>query len=99
MLGEEIAAFLEDRDFRVRIAAANALKTLDDPSQAPALDRMAARELDGRAVRMARENSLALRKGARTEDEVRRLREEFEKVREENARLRDRIEKVEALKQ
>lgn len=99
VLGEEIAAFLEDRDFRVRIAAANALKTLDDPSQAPALDRMAARELDGRAVRMARENSLALRKGARTEDEVRRLREEFEKVREENARLRDRIEKVEALKQ
>jgi aminopeptidase N len=95
-LGEEIAALLEDADFRVRIAAANALKTLKDESQVPALEKMAARELDGRGVRTARENALALRKGAATDDEVRKLREEFEKLREENTKLRDRMERLEA---
>ncbi|WBL37575.1 HEAT repeat domain-containing protein [Tepidiforma flava] len=97
-LGEEIAEFLLDPDFRVRIAAADALKTLGDASQVPALEKMAARELDGRGVRMARENALALRKGAATDDEVRKLREEFEKLREENTKLRDRLERLEARK-
>ncbi len=95
-LGEEIAEFLEDPDFRVRIAAANALRTMRDDAQVPALERMAARELDGRGVRVAREVALALRKGAATDDEVRKLREEFEKLRDENAKLRDRIVRLEA---
>jgi len=93
------AVYLEDPDFRVRIAATNALKTLKDDSQVPALEKMAARELDGRGVRMARENALALRKGAATDEEVRKLREEFEKFRDENAKLRDRLEKLEVTRQ
>jgi len=55
--------------------------------------------VDGRGVRMARENALALRKGAATEEEVRKLREEFEKFRDENAKLRDRLEKLEVTRQ
>jgi aminopeptidase N len=98
LLGEEIAGYLEDPDFRVRIGAANALKALKDDSQIPALERMAARELDGRGVRMARENAIALRKGAGTEEEVKKLREEFEKLREENGRLRERVTTLEAKK-
>jgi len=97
-LGEEIAEYLEDPDFRVRIAATNALKTLKDDSQVPALERMAARELDGRGVRMARENALALRKGAGTDDEVKKLREDFEKLRDENAKLKERLTVLEAKK-
>ena len=65
----------------------------------PALEKMAARELDGRGVRMARENALALRKGAATDEEVKKLREEFEKIRDENAKLRDRLEKLEITRQ
>jgi aminopeptidase N len=99
VLGEEIAGYLEDPDFRVRIAAANGLKTLKDDSQVPALEKMAARELDGRGVRMARENALALRKGAATDEEVKKLREEFERLREENVKLRDRLEKLEVARQ
>jgi aminopeptidase N len=94
-LGEDIAAFLRDPDFRVRIAAANALRTLKAAEQAPALDAMAARELDGRGVRVAREAAAELRKGANTEEEVRALRDEFEKLRDENARLRDRLGRLE----
>ena len=79
----------------MRIAAANALKALKDERQVPALEAMAARELDGRGVRIARENAGILRKGANTSEEVRSLRDEFEKLRDENAKLRDRLEKVE----
>jgi aminopeptidase N len=95
-LGQQIAEFLRDRDFRVRIAAANALRTLKADEQVPALEAMAARELDGRGVRVAREVAGVLRKGANTEEEVRTLRDDFEKLREENARLRDRLERIEA---
>jgi aminopeptidase N len=95
-LGEQIAEYLRDPDFRVRIAAANALRTLKAHEQVPALDAMAARELDGRAVRVAREVAGVLRKGANTDEEVSALRDDFEKLREENGRLRDRLERLEA---
>ncbi len=96
VLGEKIAEFLHDPDFRVRVAAANALKALDDPSFAGLLDDMARRELDGRAVRVARENAIALREGHDTSSEVEHLREEFEKLRDENTALKDRVAKLEA---
>jgi aminopeptidase N len=94
--GNEIEPFLRDPDFRVRVAAANALKTLGEPSFAPALDDMASRELDGRGIRVAREAALALRKGAETAEEVKNLREQFEQLREENAKLRGRLDRLEA---
>ncbi len=97
-LGEQLAEFLRDPDFRVRIAAANALKTLRDDTQVPALEAMAARELDGRAVRVARENAAILRKGAGTDEAVAALRKDFEAAREDNGKLRERIEKLEALR-
>ncbi|MBI5949799.1 MAG: HEAT repeat domain-containing protein [Chloroflexi bacterium] len=95
-LAEELVRLLDDPDFRVRIAASNALKTLGDPAFAPALDRMAERELDGRSIRMARENAAILRKGGQTTDEVKRLRNDVEQLREENIRLRDRLGRLEA---
>jgi aminopeptidase N len=95
-LGEQIAMFLRDPDFRVRVAAANALKTLRDATQVPALERMAAAELDGRAVRAARRAVLELRKGTETEEEVKHLRADMEKLRDENSRLRERLDRLEA---
>ena len=95
---EDLRPLLDDPDFRVRMAAANALRTLKDPSLAPLLDRMAERELDGRAVRAAREGAISLRKGAETTTEVKTLRDDFEKLRDENTKLRDRLEKLETKK-
>ncbi|MEX1104085.1 MAG: aminopeptidase, partial [Dehalococcoidia bacterium] len=93
---EEIARYLDDPDFRVRVAATTALRTLKDPSQVDALDRMAKRELDGRGVRVAREVAAELRKGTDTPGELRNLRDEFEKLRDENRAVRERLDKVEA---
>ncbi len=96
-IGEELANLVRDPFFRVRIAAAEALKTLGDPSFGATLDAMAARELDGRAIRAGREQAAALRRGAGTTDEVRRLREQFEALREENRDLRARVESLDAV--
>jgi aminopeptidase N len=97
-LGDVLASFLTDKDFRVRVAAANAFRTLKDASQVDALELMAKRELDGRAIRAAREVSGILRAGANTDVEVRNLRDEFEKLRDENAKLRERLDRIEAQK-
>jgi aminopeptidase N len=94
-LADGLVPFLDDPDFRVRVQAANALKALKDGSFAEALDRMAARELDGRGVRAARDAALTLRKGPSTDGEVRNLRDEFEKLKADNAKLRERLEKLE----
>jgi aminopeptidase N len=96
--GEELAGFLRDPDFRVRVAAAGALRAIMDGSQTSALDAMAVRELDGRGVRAAREAALNIRKGIDTTAEVKALRDEFEKLRDENQKLKDRLGKVEATK-
>jgi len=94
--GDILVDLLRDPDFRVRIAASTALKTLGDASFADEVAAMSSRELDGRAVRMGRENAAALRKGASMSEEVKSLRDEFEKLRDENAKLRDRLERIEA---
>jgi aminopeptidase N len=94
-LALDLAPYLDDRDFRVRIATARALQALKDPSQAPALDRMAKRELDGRGIRAARDAARALRKGATPPEDLLAVRDDLEKLRGENARLRDRIERLE----
>ena len=95
-LCERLVELTRDPDFRVRIAAANALKTAGEKAYAAELDAMAGRELDGRAVRVAREAALALRKGGDSDDELKSLRDDLEKLRQENIRLRDRIEKIES---
>jgi aminopeptidase N len=95
-IAERLATFFDDPDFRVRMAAANALRALKDPSQNAALERLRARELDGRGVRAAREALNAIRKGADQPEELKSLREEFEKARDENAKLRARLDRLEA---
>jgi HEAT repeat protein len=95
--GETLVRYLDDPDFRVRVAAANALKALGDAAHAPALDRMALRELDGRAVRAGREAALALRRGDGDANGTKALQEQIESLRTENTKLRERVEKLEQL--
>ncbi len=97
-LGEDLGTLLRDPDFRIRSAAAGALRAIMDERQVDALDAMAARELDGRGVRAAREAALNIRKGTDTTAEVKALRDDLEKLRDENRALRDRVTKVEAAK-
>jgi aminopeptidase N len=87
---------LDDRDFRVRIEAAQSLATLADPRAVPALERALAAELDGRARRRMREAITDLRERGKPQERVRKLEEELERLRGEGLKLRERLEKVES---
>jgi HEAT repeat protein len=91
-ISDALVDYLRDPDFRVRLAAANALKTAGNGEHAAELDAMRDRELDGRAVRVARQTSSALRKGETVPEEVRKLRDELEELRRDHQKLSERLE-------
>jgi hypothetical protein len=60
------------------------------------LNRLVDRDLDGRVIRSAREAMARIREGADKGDEVKKLREDFDKLIEENRTLKDRLTKLES---
>lgn len=93
---DRLVELLPDEWLRVRMNAAGALAELKLPKAVSELERARTRDLDGRVVRAAREAIARLRAGADKGDEVKKLREDFDKIAEENRALRDRLDKLEA---
>ncbi|HEY7270714.1 MAG TPA: aminopeptidase, partial [Dehalococcoidia bacterium] len=87
---------LSDPWYRCQTAAIDALKDIKDPKALPHLQRIADRELDGRVVRMARDAVQKIRQGQDKGEEMKKLREEVDKLADENRALRDRLDKLEA---
>ncbi len=87
---------LRDPDFRVRGEAAAALGRIGQPESIPAIERTLAAELDGRARRRMNDAIRVLRDGVRPTEQTRLLRDEVDRLRGEHARLRERLEKLEA---
>ncbi len=92
---ETLTDLLDDRDFRARIAAVEALRVLGDAGAVPALERAMATDLDGRVRRRAREVVRALQTGATHDEAVKSLREAVEKLENENRDLKERVMKLE----
>jgi aminopeptidase N len=93
---EALEEYLLDPDFRVRGEASAALARLGQPEAIPAIERTLAAELDGRARRRMGDALRVLRDGARPAEQVRQLRDELDRLRGDQARLRERLEKLEA---
>ncbi len=93
---DHLVRLLEDPWLRSQLSAIDALKDLKADEALPHLDRTAQRALDGRVIRMAREAAQAIRTGKDKGDEVKKLREEVDKLVDENRGLRDRLDKIEA---
>jgi aminopeptidase N len=91
---EYLSGLLKDYHVTVRMAAAEALKTLRDERALPHLEAQLNRELDGRVRRRIREAIEAIKEGSRAQLE--QLREEVEKIREENRRLKSALARIEA---
>jgi aminopeptidase N len=87
---------LRDEWLRVRLNAVAALQEMKETRAIAELDRLVARELDGRVIRAAREATDRIRQGADKGDEVKKLREDLDRVLEENRGLRDRLDRLEA---
>ena len=93
---DRLVELLDDSGLRTRLAAVAALGELGDDRAVPAIERLAARELDGRVIRRSRETVAALREGRSKGEEVKKLRDEVDSLREEQRDLKDRLEKIEA---
>jgi len=93
---ERLEALLDDRWLRVQLSAIGALAALKDTRAVPALNAASARALDGRLRRNARVAIRTLTEGADKGAELRGLKDEVEKLQQENQRLKDRLTKLEA---
>ncbi|HEX5141768.1 MAG TPA: M1 family aminopeptidase [Dehalococcoidia bacterium] len=93
---DHLVTLIEDPWMRTSMAAIDALEELKATSALPHLDRFAQSGLDGRQVRNARLAAKAIRESGDKGDEMKKLREEVDKLTDENRDLRDRMEKIEA---
>jgi cell shape-determining protein MreC len=59
------------------------------------LERLRARDLDGRVKRRVEEVIEAIRSERKQTDEVQQLRDDFQALREENKKLLDRLDRLE----
>lgn len=92
---DRLVELLNDPSLRVRLQAVLSLQELGDAKAVPHLEAIAARDLDGRIVRRAREAARDLREGRQRSEEVRGLREDLDKLRQDNRELRDRLDRLE----
>ena len=93
---DHLITLIDDPWFRTSLSAIDALSTLKASKALPHLQRAADTALDGRMVRMARLAMKEIREGADKGDEVKKLREEVDKLVDENRSLKDRLDKLEA---
>ncbi|MBI5284867.1 MAG: HEAT repeat domain-containing protein [Chloroflexi bacterium] len=92
---DRLVELLPDEWLRVRLNAIAALADLKEPKAVAELNRTRDRDLDGRVIRAAREAVRRISEGADKGDEVRRLRDDLDKLVEENRGLKDRVDKLE----
>jgi len=91
-----LTAVLDERSPRVRRAAIDALRGLGAEGALPALEALAARDPRESVREQAKAAAAAIRGGRPADAEMARFREDLEKLRAENAKLEDRLHKVEA---
>jgi aminopeptidase N len=94
---ETLTVLLDEEHFRTRMAVLDALESLHSSKTLPALERLRARDLDGRVQRRVEEVIEAIRSERRQTDEVQQLRDDFQALREANKKLLDRLDRLEAL--
>ncbi|MEX0569255.1 MAG: M1 family aminopeptidase, partial [Candidatus Njordarchaeota archaeon] len=85
----------KDDNYRIRVSAIMAAAETMSPKFLPMLESLAYKDTDERIRRFAREISTKIRRHLEKGTEYKQLREEIEKVKEENRRLLDRLAKIE----
>ena len=86
------------RSFRAKLAAIQALETLNRDEGIPILTRVAETELDGRLVRNARLAIRKIEKGRDKGEAIQKLEKRLDDFAEENKKLKDRLDKLEQTK-
>lgn len=92
---DRLRQLLRDQYFRVRFAALSAVESSLDPRFLDILDELANRDLDGRIRRYARDVARKIREQMSRGAEYAKLREEIDRIREEQRRIMERIDRLE----
>ncbi len=92
---DRLSELLEDPSWRTRIQTINAVKTLGDHRPIPRLHRIINTSMEGCEIRLSREAIAGIRDNASKNDEVKRLREDLDKLQTENRELKERLESLE----
>ena len=91
---DALTAMADDaRQFLVQLACISALESIGDARALPVLARLEA-GADPRVRRPAAEATIKIREASQTPPELARLREDLDVLKEENRRLRERIEEL-----
>jgi aminopeptidase N len=93
---DTLTTLLDEEHFRTRMAVLDALESLNSPKTLPALQRLSARDLDGRVKRRLTEVIDAIRSSRKQVDDMQQLRNDVQALREENKKLLERLDRLEA---
>jgi aminopeptidase N len=93
---DTLMALLDEEQFRTRMAVLDALASLNSPRTLPALERLQARDLDGRVKRRLAEVLEAIRSSRKQADDMQQLRDDVQSLQEENKKLLERLDRLEA---
>lgn len=93
---ETLTTLLDEDNFRTRMAVLDALTALHSPKTLAALERLRSRDLDGRVQRRVVEVIEAIRGDRKHTDELQKLRDDVDGLREQNKKLQERLDRFEA---
>jgi aminopeptidase N len=94
-IGDAFQAPAGPRSFRAKLAAIQALESLNRAEGIPILKRVAETELDGRLVRNARMAIRKIEKGKDKGEAIQKLEKRLDDFAEDNKRLKDRLDRLE----
>ncbi|MCG6981966.1 MAG: HEAT repeat domain-containing protein [Deltaproteobacteria bacterium] len=94
-IGNSFQAPSGPRSFRAKLAAIQALESLNRDEGIPILTRVAETELDGRLVRNARLAIRKIEKGRDKGEAIQKLEKRLDDFAEENKKLKDRLDRLE----
>ena len=93
---DHLTRLLDDPWFRVRMEACIALGELMEPKSVKALQRLIDKELDNRVKRRAMEAVQKIQAGREASTAFQRLRDDVDKLRDENRQLKEQLNRIEA---
>jgi aminopeptidase N len=91
-----LAPLIDDREFMVRMRIPGAFQEIGDAEAVAPLRRLLDRDLDGRIKRRTQDAIDSLLAGRNRIEEGNRLRSDMDKIRDENRKLKERLDKLEA---
>ncbi|MGC8613092.1 MAG: M1 family aminopeptidase [Conexivisphaera sp.] len=92
---DRIRDLIRDPSFRVRRAAVEAAERVSSPRLLDALDEASSKDVDGRIRRLSRDAARRIREAMEKGAEYAKLRDDIDRMREEQRRLEDRLSRLE----